>query len=129
MPFGKLPFILVYMVIEIEPSVLACLLIAHGIVCAFVGSYFGEAKGRSVLGFFLGLFWGPLGWISLLLLPARPDVTAEYILKVRDQLTIKGVGADGYAREVTRVVLRELRAQSQAKDPDAEAFREFRNHD
>lgn len=48
------------------------------IICGAVGAWAGETKGRATAGFWLGLFFGPLGWITILLMerPAPPPAPA-----------------------------------------------------
>ena len=39
------------------------------VVCAWVGSALGAARGRGFFGFMVGLLLGPIGWLFVLLLP------------------------------------------------------------
>jgi hypothetical protein len=41
------------------------------VVCAFIGAWIGEAKGRRSAGFFLSLLLGPLGILITCFLPAE----------------------------------------------------------
>ncbi len=56
-------------------------------ICALVGAWLAGEKGRSNAGFWLGFFFGPIGIIIALLLPARtahvghPDQAAFADLK------------------------------------------------
>jgi hypothetical protein len=39
------------------------------LVCGFVGRWAGNTRDRGLAGFWLGFFFGPLGWITVLLVP------------------------------------------------------------
>lgn len=49
--------------------VLLILVIVPFFTMGIIGMCFGTTKGHPWAGFFLGLFFGPLGWILVLLLP------------------------------------------------------------
>lgn len=51
---------------------MSALLVIWFIAGPFVGAAIGSAKGHTVLGFFLGLLFGPFGWIIALIIgPSR----------------------------------------------------------
>ncbi len=44
-------------------------LVIIGVVCGCIGVWFGDQRNRPQAGFWLGLFFGPFGWLLTLLLP------------------------------------------------------------
>ncbi len=53
-----------------------------GLVCALIGAVVADEKNRGRAGFWLGLFFGPLGIIMALLLPAAPTPKSAIPLKI-----------------------------------------------
>ena len=54
--------------------ILMILLIAYFTFCAWLGWTIGESKGLPTLGCVLGIFFGPLGWITISVMPATTVV-------------------------------------------------------
>lgn len=52
--------------------------IIAALICGAVGAWAGGTKGRPTAGFWLGFFFGPLGWITVLLMdrPEQPAASA-----------------------------------------------------
>ena len=42
------------------------------VVCAGIGSFIGESRGRRAAGLWLGLLLGPIGCLACLFLPKEP---------------------------------------------------------
>jgi hypothetical protein len=58
---------------------MAALIVIVVLAFPIVGAAIGSAKGHTVGGFFLGLFFGPLGWlIALIMGPSRKIREEEY---------------------------------------------------
>jgi hypothetical protein len=58
------------------------ILVFWSAVGAAVGFAIGNSKGRGEVGAVLGLFFGALGWIIVLLLPSTPEAEATRLLQV-----------------------------------------------
>lgn len=54
--------------------VIVALLAAYAAFSAWLGWTIGESKGRETLGLALGLVVGPLGWITIAVMPATKVV-------------------------------------------------------
>lgn len=63
------------------------------LICAWIGSRLAREKGRASAGFWLGLFFGPLGIIIALLLPQRHVVDSDLSEDLR--ALIEGQGKTG----------------------------------
>jgi len=50
------------------------LLVAYLVFSAWLGSTIGASKGLPTLGGVLGIFFGPLGWITISVMPATTAV-------------------------------------------------------
>jgi len=48
------------------------------IACALLGVAIGDTKGRSTIGFWLGVLLGPIGVVIVALMSATPEAQARY---------------------------------------------------
>lgn len=60
------------------------LLVIIAPICGLIGAFCGKFKDRTGLGFALGFFLGPIGWILVLLIPAAPSGSEQLSVYERD---------------------------------------------